>query len=152
GPRDPRVHVLRSDPTPEPAAVATPAVGTGHASGISFSAFRHRFREREGAAVAESDRRQTARVRAARNQQPARRLNDAISKLRYSSAFNEYVCECGMKTCLEVIVLTIDEYQEIRSEPDHLIVLPGHWTSTTERLVREEPGYHVVERIDGVSV
>jgi hypothetical protein len=102
--------------------------------------------------VAGTDRRELARLRAARNQQLSRRLNDAISKLPYSSAFNEYVCECGMKTCLEAIALTLEEYHEVRSEPDVFIVLPGHWSSETERLVREGRGYHVVERIDGLPV
>ena len=99
-----------------------------------------------------SDRKQTALRRAARNQQLFRELNDAISTLHYSSSFNEYVCECGMKNCLEVIVLTLERYQEIRTAPDHFIVLPGHWSTKAERLVREESGFHVVERIDGVTV
>jgi hypothetical protein len=98
--------------------------------------------------VPPSERRRQAQARAARNQQLFRELNNAISKLRYSSAFNEYVCECGMKTCLEVISLTVDEYEAIRREPTQFVVLPGHWSSKAERLVRETVSYHIVERLD----
>ena len=99
-----------------------------------------------------SDRRQGAQLRAARNQQLFRELNNAISRLRYSSAFNEYVCECGLKTCLAVISLTVAEYEAIRREPGVFIVLPGHWSKRHERVVREGKGFEIVERIDGVVV
>ena len=97
------------------------------------------------------ERRLLAQVRAAKNQQLFRELNNAISKLRYSSAFNEYVCECGMKTCLEVIHLTHDEFDEIRLERSRFVVLPGHWSPKAERLVRETASYHIVERIEVVE-
>jgi hypothetical protein len=91
-------------------------------------------------------------MRAARNQQLFRELNDAISKLPYSSAFNEYVCECGLKTCLEVVRLSVAQYREIREDPTHFIVLPGHWSKKHERVVAEGKGYLIVERSDGIVV
>ena len=95
-----------------------------------------------------SDRRQAGRLRAAKNQHLFRELNNAISRLRYSSAFNEYVCECGLKTCLEVIKLTVAEYDSIRRQPGVFIVLPGHWSKKHERVVGEGKGFEIVERID----
>src|SRR5262245_1709675 len=98
-----------------------------------------------------SQRRRLAHARAARNQQLFRELNNAIARLRYSSAFDEYVCECGMKTCLEPISLTHDEYEELRTEPNRFVVIPGHWSPKLERLVRETPSYQIVERIEAVE-
>jgi hypothetical protein len=97
------------------------------------------------------ERRRLAQARAAKNQQLFRELNSAISKLRYSSAFNEYVCECGRKTCLEVIHLSHDEFDEIRQEPNRFVVLPGHWSPKAERLVRETASYQIVARIEVVE-
>jgi hypothetical protein len=102
--------------------------------------------------MATPDSPRPAQLRAARNQELFRELNNAISKLRYSSSFNEYVCECGLKTCLGTITLTTRQCEQIRSDPTRFVVLPGHWSKKHERIVGEGRGYQPVERIDGIVV
>jgi hypothetical protein len=75
----------------------------------------------------------------------SRRLNLEISRLRYSSAFGEYVCECGMKTCIEPISFAADEFEEITKEPGHFVVAIGHVRPRYGRVVRETSRYQVVE-------
>jgi hypothetical protein len=89
---------------------------------------------------------QARAARYARNQLLSRRVNAEIARLRYSSAFGEYVCECGLKTCVEAIHLTTEEFEAIRDEPALFVVLPGHVDPKTERVVRETRRYLVVER------
>jgi hypothetical protein len=103
-------------------------------------------------AMATPDSPRPAQLRAARNQELFRELNNAISKLRYSSSFNEYVCECGLKTCLGTITLTTRQCEQIRSDPTRFVVLPGHWSKKHERIVGEGRGYQLVQRIDGIVV
>ena len=94
-----------------------------------------------------SRNRSAAGPRGARVQELCRDLNDTIAKLRYSSSFNEYVCECRRKSCLEVIRLSPDDYAEVRSGPDRFVVLAGHVWPAVERVTRETSTYQVVERL-----
>jgi hypothetical protein len=59
----------------------------------------------------------------------------------------EFVCECSEEGCSEPVELTLAEYESIRSEPTHFLVVPGHvWQPETERAVRENDTYAVVEK------
>src|SRR5215218_7085903 len=61
----------------------------------------------------------------------------------------EWVCECGDETCFEKIVVTLDEYREVRSHDDWFVIKPGHEKRDVERIVREQDAFLVVEK-DGV--
>jgi hypothetical protein len=59
----------------------------------------------------------------------------------------EFVCECSEEGCSEAVELTLAEYESVRSDPTHFIVAPGHvWQPETERAVRENETYAVVEK------
>ena len=38
----------------------------------------------------------------------------------------EFACECADEACLGRVKLTLTEYEQIRSGPAHLVLLPGH--------------------------
>ena len=60
----------------------------------------------------------------------------------------EFVCECSEERCSEAVELTLAEYESVRSDPTHFLVAPGHvWQPETERAVRENETYSVVEKI-----
>ena len=75
----------------------------------------------------------------------ARSMNEQLTALRFSSAFNEYVCECGRKTCHDVIALSLEEYREIRKTPTHYLVASGH-APVAARVAHQMTRYDVVER------
>src|SRR4029079_2403151 len=75
-----------------------------------------------------------------------RQVNEVIELRHDSSTFAEYTCECTQKTCEATISLSIDEYEEVRKVSTHFVVAPGHGTPGVERVVRETPRYHVVEK------
>jgi hypothetical protein len=37
-----------------------------------------------------------------------------------------FMCECADLTCTQVIRLTVQEYEQLRSNPTRFAVLPGH--------------------------
>src|SRR5829696_5975950 len=76
--------------------------------------------------------------------QVARSLNERVSVLRHSSTLNEYVCECGRKTCLEPVTLSAEEYRNVRKEPSHFLIAPGH-CPIGARVVQELERCEVIE-------
>ena len=86
--------------------------------------------------------------------------NDAIfrdANERIEQAAKEYdrtervpfICECAEPECRELLTLSLEEYEGVRAESTHFIVLPGHEQSVPDHvaLVEERPGYHIVEKI-----
>jgi hypothetical protein len=95
-----------------------------------------------------SDDLQQRQQRAAINQSRFRALNEAIQLRHEGSAFDQYVCECAQKTCVERLSLAVDEYEEARKVPTHFIVAHGHVVLDVEVVLRETARYQVVEKIE----
>jgi hypothetical protein len=58
------------------------------------------------------------------------------------------VCECATPECVEQIDLSFEEYEGVRSEPTHFVVVPGHETAAVDTVVAEHEGYSVVRKDD----
>lgn len=91
-------------------------------------------------------------VRAARNQALYREVNERIKELneRFDqalSAGSTWVCECLDPDCREEMQLTLGEYEELRSHPNHFAVLPGHEEAAVERTVEAHENYVVVAKL-----
>jgi hypothetical protein len=90
-------------------------------------------------------------VRAARNQSLFRAINEKIIDL--SKAFAAFAgdfqiaCECADTFCLKSLTITPEAYEDIRSQANRFVVLPGHIVPEVENVVAEEDGYFVVEKI-----
>jgi hypothetical protein len=91
-----------------------------------------------------------AALTAARNQSLFRAINEQIEGINGSFQVvledADYVCECAKNECMERIVMTLDEYREIRRVPTHFFVLRGHVYPDFERVVDERDGYVIVEK------
>lgn len=61
----------------------------------------------------------------------------------------EFVCECGNSSCTERVQLSLAAYEEIRAEPTRFFVIKGHEQPEYEKVVSEEQGYLVVEKLPG---
>ena len=59
-----------------------------------------------------------------------------------------FTCECGRLTCHQPLRLTIAEYEDIRREPRHFVVVPGHEIPDTEDIVKQADRYFVVRKRD----
>jgi hypothetical protein len=61
-----------------------------------------------------------------------------------SSRFSVY-CECADEACTAEIEVSLAEWDEAKSAPNRLIVVPGHPLSAGERVVAENDRYAVAE-------
>jgi hypothetical protein len=91
--------------------------------------------------------------RIGRNEDLFRKVNDQIEGV--NEAFGTFsgtmtlLCECGQLDCIEQIELTVDEYRELRADPTHFAIKPGHEILDVERIVERRPGYFVVAKAEG---
>ena len=90
--------------------------------------------------------------RAARNQGLFREVNERLGEL--ATTFQEvagtppvFACECADLMCTEQIDLTVDEYEAVRSQPNHFLVLPGHVYPEVEKVVCENDRFAVVAKV-----
>jgi hypothetical protein len=82
----------------------------------------------------------------AHNQALIREVNDRIEKLAEDAAHPEFLCECANADCVEMIELSVSEYESVRSSPVRFPIKPGHERPEFERVVEEREGYVVVEK------
>jgi hypothetical protein len=89
--------------------------------------------------------------RIAANESTFRDVNEGIARGQWpgeQDAPAGYRCECARLGCTELIELTPRDYEAIRSNPRHFIVVPGHELPGAEKVVARRDGYLVVEKVD----
>ncbi len=60
----------------------------------------------------------------------------------------EFVCECSSESCFETVGLTIAEYEGVRSDSRHFLIVAGHvWSPEVEREVHRNGEYSIVEKL-----
>jgi 5-bromo-4-chloroindolyl phosphate hydrolysis protein len=98
----------------------------------------------------ESSSQQEREVRAARNQSIFRAVNEKLEAVneafeRVTETFT-IACECADINCVEMLDIRPEDYDAVRAEPRHFVVLRGHIYLDVERVIRESDGYAVVEK------
>jgi hypothetical protein len=91
--------------------------------------------------------------RAARNESVFRTANERIAERRVDLAAVEgptpFLCECEDPECTDIVLMSLLDYEGIRSDPVQFLVVPGHVTHGIAT-VHEGDGW-VCVRKDGVS-
>jgi hypothetical protein len=92
--------------------------------------------------------------RVGRNEALFREVNERIKEVSESlrsvsgASGVEFVCECSRAACHAAIELELADYERIRTHQDRFIVAVGHlWAPESERLVEENEGHWVVEKL-----
>jgi hypothetical protein len=86
--------------------------------------------------------------RQARNQALFREVNERIAEL--SSGFDVttekqlFFCECSHTGCTATVLLSAEEYAQIRYDPATFLVLPGHEEVDREEVLVRLPDYLIV--------
>ena len=57
-----------------------------------------------------------------------------------------FYCECSDAACQARIELPVTVYEEIHTNKQHFVVLPGHEVETIETIVHRSPEYYIVEK------
>ena len=91
--------------------------------------------------------------RMGRNEAVYRRVNEEIERVNLAFAqiteTMELVCECADIRCAERFLMTIPDYERLRSDPTLFAVRPGHEIDAVESVVEERPEYHVIRKRPG---
>jgi hypothetical protein len=95
-----------------------------------------------------------------RNEALLREVNERIAKIDKGAEENtfapdetlfEFLCECGAAkgeagACEERVRMTINEYEQVRSEDDRFVVYPGHDTKMLERVAARTDRFVIVDK------
>jgi hypothetical protein len=67
-----------------------------------------------------------------------RDVNERIaeSAKRFNSDAVDLVCECADPGCADRVHATMDQYEEVRADGTHFLLVPGHEDPEVERVVR----------------
>jgi hypothetical protein len=85
------------------------------------------------------------------NEAVFRQVNEGIERGQWPGEEDAPVgfrCECAQLGCNEIVELSVHEYESVRTNPRHFIVLPGHERPDAEVVIETRPGYLVVEKLD----
>jgi hypothetical protein len=87
------------------------------------------------------------------NEAMFRQVNERLEELNRTFAdFTDHlqvVCECADIGCAEMIDVPAADYERVRSEPTHFIVVPGHEVADVEDVVEVHQAFHVVRKRKG---
>ena len=94
--------------------------------------------------------------RQARNEALMREVNDQIASLGQgaggwadSEQTFDFQCECGQNEgCEGRVLMTLAEYERVRSQRDRFAVVPGHQTDSIEHVVEQDERYVIVDQRD----
>ncbi len=87
--------------------------------------------------------------RLARNEAVFRDVNEAIRSGRWpgeDQAHGAFRCECAQLGCNELIDLSVDEYERVRSNANLFVLAPGHQRPDIEAVLEDHGRYLVVEK------
>lgn len=80
------------------------------------------------------------------------RLEELGESFGVGNERTDFICECGNPGCTERISMTLADYEQVRADPTHFAVRPGHVEEEIEVVVFENERFFVVEKRDPDSV
>jgi hypothetical protein len=86
--------------------------------------------------------------RAARNEVFFRAANEKLGAKRQDLEIDgqtPFLCECGDPACTELIRLSLEQYEHVRTHANWFLHAPGH-NEENARQVEEHDGYVIVEK------
>ena len=86
------------------------------------------------------------------NEAASREINEEIEEIHQDDLPGRRMriaCECALKSCNEVIEITLAEYQDVRSDARRFAIVPEHFIGDIERIVFENDRFAVVAKRAG---
>jgi len=91
--------------------------------------------------------------RAGQNESRYRNLNERMEPhnavhVWVDPPMPDWICECASRECMTPVRLTLPEYEAVRAEPTHFLVVPNdeHLSLAVEHVVVRNERYWVVEK------
>jgi hypothetical protein len=94
----------------------------------------------------------TRQQRVAKNEALFRQVNERIEDVNEALGVDEpadFLCECGDDNCTAPVSLTLAKYEQVRSNPTHFVIAPGHEIIDVERVIEQYDDFAVVEKFSG---
>ena len=85
----------------------------------------------------------------AKNEALFRLANERMSgwdERRAGTTHELYLCECTDRDCLEHVKLRKDQYECVRSDSRHFVIVTGHVTPDVEKVIEINGDWSVVEK------
>ena len=114
----------------------------------------------KGNSRAESDRetslasrREERGHRVGENESMFRDVNERVRSAKAGrttwTGISQWLCECADESCAERIMMSLEEYEQVRSNATHFVVAPDglHVVSGAERVVEKNERFWVVEKV-----
>ncbi len=79
-----------------------------------------------------------------------RSINERIEAGTWPATRDEvaaFRCECAALGCNQLLEMTLGDYESVRRDPRHFLVVPGHELPGIEVVVKRTDGYLVVEKV-----
>jgi hypothetical protein len=90
--------------------------------------------------------------RLAHNEVVFREVNERLLELLVASpGTTEFVCECSNPECTDPVLLTLLEYERVRSRPTQFVIVPGHEIPEIEQVTAASDGYFLVRKLYGAE-
>ena len=106
--------------------------------------------------MAAEDEREARRVAA--DQSAARSANERMRALVIRERFEgsqrvPFLCECADRSCSEIVMLSLQEYERLREHPRRFLLVAGHEDAEAayEWIIEAESGYAIVEKVGGAG-
>ena len=83
------------------------------------------------------------------NQSLVREVNERIFDVHGEakvSEFAEFLCECSRDACIDVVPMTLEEYEGVRSGATLFLVRPGHELEEIEHVLDRNDRFVLVEK------
>ena len=93
--------------------------------------------------------------RFSRNEVLFRDVNERIEQVQKGQGLAghfDFLCECGDRNCIEQVPMTLVEYEGIRTDPTHFVVVPGHELPEIESIVQVGDRFSVVRKQEEAAV
>jgi predicted ThiF/HesA family dinucleotide-utilizing enzyme len=84
--------------------------------------------------------------RIAMNEATFRKVNEGMEAGQGPNGLLTFVCECGRLGCNQLIQLTREQYEALRSNPRRFAIVDGHEIPDVEDIVERTERYIVVEK------
>jgi hypothetical protein len=85
--------------------------------------------------------------RIAMNEATFRKVNEGMEAGQAPDGLLTFVCECGRLGCNQLIQLTREQYEALRSNPRRFAIIDGHEIPEVEDIVERTERYIVVEKV-----
>jgi len=91
----------------------------------------------------------TREERIAENEQTFRALNEGVREVEERVGYpfaGRFFCECARTDCLEMVPMSLNEYEAVRADSSCFLIRKGHEMADVEDVVRDEREYAVVKK------